>query len=172
MRADKQEYECSITNVSPGGLALMAPVACRTGERVVIYADELGRFEGDVVRLFEGGFAIRLNSTSYKREKIANQLTWILNKGQLKLAEERAFGRTFPSRRHVKITFTDGSQTECRVQDVSLNGVSLSVRPRPEVGAPVTVGLIRGTVVRHHENGIGIRFNEIQDPSTIERHFS
>ncbi|MDH3580951.1 MAG: PilZ domain-containing protein, partial [Hyphomicrobiales bacterium] len=124
-----------------------------------------------VVRLFEGGFAIRLNSTSYKREKIANQLTWIVNKSQLELAEDRAFGRSVPSRRHVKITFTDGSEYECQVQDVSLNGVSVSVRPKPEVGEPVMVSLIRGTVVRHHDRGIGIRFNEIQDPSTIERHF-
>ncbi|MDH3581341.1 MAG: PilZ domain-containing protein, partial [Hyphomicrobiales bacterium] len=27
MRADKQEFPCSVTNVSPGGLALLAPAS-------------------------------------------------------------------------------------------------------------------------------------------------
>ncbi len=139
MRSDKQEFPCRITNISPGGIAVLAPVACETGERIVIYLDELGRLQGNVVRSFDGGFAIRLTGTAYKREKIANQLTWILNKSQLDMAEDRAHGRSTPGKQMVKIALADGSVHECQVLDVSLGGVSVSILPRPELGQPESV---------------------------------
>ncbi len=58
MREDKQEYPCQVINMSAGGMAILAPVPCKTGERIVAYLDNLGRIEGIVVRPFEGGFAV------------------------------------------------------------------------------------------------------------------
>jgi hypothetical protein len=171
MRADKQEYPCEVMNISPGGLALLAPIAGEVGERIVVYLDDLGRFEGELVRTFQGGFAVRLAGTAYKREKIANQLTWILNRNQLDLGEDREHDRIVPTKEQMTLTLSDGSQHHVRVLDVSLGGTSVAIAPPPPIGEPVTIGLIRGIVVRHHELGIGIRFQEIQDPTTIERQF-
>lgn len=171
MRADKQEYPCQVLNISPGGMAVEAPIAGEPGERIVVYLDQMGRFEGELVRCFPGGFAVKLSGTAYKREKIANQLTWLVNRGQLDLEEDRQHERVVPSKTHMKITLSDGSQRDCRLLDVSLGGASVSVLPKPQVGEALTLGLIRGTVVRHHDQGIGIRFLEIQDPGTIERQF-
>ncbi len=171
MRADKHEYPCQVTNISAGGMALLAPVAGEPGERIVVYLDHLGRFEGELVRAFQGGFAIKLVGTAHKREKIANQLTWLVNKSQLDLDEDRAHERLVPQKQHMKLVLADGSQRECRVLDVSLGGASVSVLRKPDIGEAVTLGLVRGTVVRHHDQGIGIRFLEIQDPSSIELQF-
>lgn len=172
MRADKQEYPCRVINISPGGMAIESDIVGEARERIVVYLEHLGRFEGELVRCFPGGFAIRLTGTSYKREKIANQLTWLVNKNQLDLAEDRQHERFMPTKTHMKITLGDGSERDCRIVDVSLGGASVSVLPKPGVGETVILGLIRGTVVRHHDQGIGIHFLEIQDPGTIERQFS
>lgn len=171
MRSDKEEFPCEVLNISPGGIALLAPVAGQMGERIVVYLNDLGRFEGELVRSFNGGFALRIGGTLHKREKVANQLTWILNRHQLNLDEDRQHERIVPAKQSIMLTRSDGSEARARVLDVSLGGASVSVLPQPTIGEPVTIGLIRGTVVRHHDQGIGIRFQEIQDPATIERQF-
>lgn len=171
MRADKQEYPCEVLDISPGGIALLAPIAGELGERIVVYLQDLGRFEGQLVRTFQGGFAIKLAGTAYKREKIANQLTWILNRNQLDLGEDREHERIVPAKEHMTLVLFDGSQHQVRALDVSLGGASLAIAPLPPIGEPVTIGLIRGIVVRHHDQGIGVGFQEIQDSTTIERQF-
>lgn len=171
MRADKQEYACHVINISPGGIAIASPVAGDPGERIILYIDHLGRFEGEVVRHFVGGFAVRFSGTAYKREKIANQLTWLVNKYHLDMAEERAHERMVPGKERVTVTTSDGVQHQVRVLDISLGGASVSMLPKPPVGELVTIGLLRGTIVRHHDLGVGIRFDQIQDPATIELHF-
>ncbi|RMF03511.1 MAG: PilZ domain-containing protein [Alphaproteobacteria bacterium] len=172
MRADKQEYPCRVINMSPGGIALHAEVSGLPGERIVLYLEHMGRFEGELVRTFPGGFAVRLIGTAYKREKIANQLTWLINKDRLNLAEDREHERQVPFRQQMKLVLADGTEQQCRILDVSLGGASVAISPLPEIGTAVTLGLIRGTVVRHHDQGIGVRFLETQDPATIERQFS
>ena len=80
MREDKQEYPCQVINMSAGGMALLAPAMCHLDERIVAYLDNLGRIEGIVVRTFEGGFAVRILASLHKRERIANLLTWLINR--------------------------------------------------------------------------------------------
>jgi hypothetical protein len=46
MLADRREFPCQVVNMSPGGMALMAPVVGQPGERVIAYVDHLGRLEG------------------------------------------------------------------------------------------------------------------------------
>ena len=171
MRENKQEYPCQIINMSPGGIAVRAPIVGEMGERVVIYLDTLGRFEGNLVRTYEDGFALHLNASSYKREKIANQLTWLVNKNHLNLTEERQHSRIVPKKTSTKISMIDGSTLDCQIQDVSLGGGAVAVEPKPGVGQLVTLGLTPGRVVRHTEQGISIEFLEIQDPATLERQF-
>jgi hypothetical protein len=46
MLPDRREFPCQVVNMSPGGMALIAPVAGEPGERVIAYVDHLGRLEG------------------------------------------------------------------------------------------------------------------------------
>ncbi len=52
MLADRREFPCQVVNMSPGGMALIAPVAGAPGERIIAYVDHLGRLEGHVARDF------------------------------------------------------------------------------------------------------------------------
>jgi hypothetical protein len=171
MREDKQEYPCQVINMSAGGMAVISPVACQTGERIVAYLDNLGRIEGIVARPFEGGFAVRILASLYKRERIANLLTWLVNQRSLGLGEERKHERIVPRVNASKLIMPNGDVHNCRVIDVSLSGASVACVPRPPLGTMVILGRMRGRVVRHHEQGIALQFVELQDPDSLARSF-
>ena len=80
MLADRREFPCQVVDMSPGGMALQAPMAGQPGERVIAYVDHLGRLEGKVARTFENGFAMTISATLRKRDKLAAQLTWLANR--------------------------------------------------------------------------------------------
>src|SRR6185436_3006640 len=83
MRESKEEHACKLIDISAGGAAIVSPVPVPVCERVVAYFDHIGGIEGEVVRLFDGGFAIKINATRHKREKLAAQLTWLANRSEL-----------------------------------------------------------------------------------------
>ena len=85
-----QERDCRTMDVSPGGARLMAPQSPKEGERVVIYLDAIGRVPARVMRRADDdGFGVLFEATLHKREKIAEQLTWLINKDRLGLDEDR-----------------------------------------------------------------------------------
>jgi len=171
MRADKKEYPCQVLNMSPGGAALLAPAPGDVGERIVAYIDHIGRIEGTLVRNFDGGFAIKIRASEYKREKIANQLTWLANRERLDLAEDRRHERIIPRMTQSTVALEDGSEHVCKILDVSLSGASVELNLKPKIGANITIGKMRGRVVRYHDRGIGIEFIDVQHPTTIRKQF-
>jgi PilZ domain-containing protein len=171
MRENKQEYPCQIVDMSAGGIAVNAPITGEIGERIIIYVDNMGRLEGELVRTFEGGFALKLSASSYKREKIVNQLTWLINKDELNIIEDRRHHRFSPAKTSTRMTMADGTVHDCTILDMSLGGAAVSVMPRPEIGHAVTLGLTPGKVVRLTDTAVNIQFLEIQDPATLERQF-
>jgi hypothetical protein len=171
MSEDKEEYPCQVVNMSAGGMAMLTPVQCQDGERIVAYLDNFGRIEGVVVRAIDGGFAVRIAASQYKREKIANLLTWLINRESLGLTEERKHERVVPRNPVSKLILPNGEVLECRVIDVSLSGASIAINKKPEAGTEVILGRMRGRVVRHHDQGLAIQFAELQDPDSIARSF-
>ena len=171
MREDKQEFPCQVVNMSAGGMALLAPVACHDGERIVAYLDNLGRIEGVVSRNFEGGFAVRILASLHKRERIANLLTWLINQKSLGLGEERKHERVVPRINASKLIMPNGEVHNCRVIDVSLSGASVATAVKPPIGTVVILGRMRARVVLHHDQGVGLQFVELQDPDSLARTF-
>ncbi len=171
MRENKQEYPCQVINMSAGGMAVLAPVTCDDGERIVAYLDNLGRIEGIVVRSFDGGFAVRILASLYKRERIANLLTWLINQKSLGLSEERKHERIVPRISASKLILPNGEVHPCRVVDVSLSGASVACTVKPPIDTVVILGRMRGRVVRHHDQGIALKFVELQNPDSIARSF-
>src|SRR5436305_1256347 len=96
MLVDRREFPCQVVNMSPGGIALIAPVVGEPGERVIAYVDHVGRLEGHIARLFQSGFAMTIAATPRKRDKLAAQLTWLANRHILGLPEDRRHGRVVP----------------------------------------------------------------------------
>jgi len=171
MRENREEYPCEVIQMSAGGIALRAPMHCEVGERIVAYLQQIGRIEGIVVRLIEEGFVIRILASAAKRERIVNLLTWLINQKSLGLHDGRKHGRVTPRISASKIILPNGDVHSCRVLDVSLSGASIACAVKPPVDTTVVLGRIRGRVVRHHHEGVAIKFVEIQDPDSIARTF-
>lgn len=171
MRASRHEYPCKLTDISVSGGSMMSPVIVEMGENIVAYFDHIGGIEGTVVRLFEGGFAITMNVTQHKREKIAAQLTWLINKHELQAVPDRRHERVRAANEKSTLKLAEGITVECRVIDVSLSGASIETPARPAIGTEVVFGKLRCRVMRHHEHGIGVAFLDIQEPEAIRKYF-
>jgi hypothetical protein len=168
MLADRREYPCQVVNMSPGGMALIAPVTGNDGERVIAYVDHLGRLEGKIARQLQNGFAMTISATARKRDKLAAQLTWIANRNILNLPEDRRHGRFVPTNPAARLILPSGVNVGIRIIDISLSGAGVATDHRPEVGSLVTLGNIPGRVVRHLEDGFAIEFTRLQHPDSIE----
>jgi hypothetical protein len=156
--------------MSPGGMAVAAPVVGAPGERVIAYVDHLGRLEGKISRLIDNGFAMTISATARKRDKLAAQLTWLANRQILNLPEDRRHGRFTPRNPMGRLILPNGTNVTVRVIDVSASGAAVSISPdlRPPVGSAVTIGKTTGRVVRHIEDGFAIEFTRLQHPDSIE----
>jgi hypothetical protein len=65
----------------------------------------------------------------------------------------------------------DGTSFECPVLDVSHSGASIAISARPSIGSEVILQGKRATVVRHHDDGIGVEFiNQQEDAAAFERY--
>nr|WP_320141700.1 PilZ domain-containing protein [uncultured Cohaesibacter sp.] len=169
MLENKTEYPCQVINMSPGGMAMITPIRGEIGERVIAYIDHIGRIEGKIVRKIEGGFAITVDATVRKRDKLASQLTWLANRHLLDLPEDRRHERRQPKQPITKLILPDGSEHICRVLDLSLSGAALKTSARPAVGKDVRIGKIRARVVRHLEDGLALEFAAVQDRTEIDK---
>ncbi|WP_295559341.1 PilZ domain-containing protein [uncultured Hyphomicrobium sp.] len=171
MRANKQEFPCRLNDISVGGASLMSPVEVEMGERIVAYLDEIGGVEGQVVRIFDGGFSIALRASQHKREKLAAQITWLINKDELGSAFGRRHQRIAVANKTSTLILADGTPVACKVLDVSLSGASIGTEARPPIGEVVMFGKLRCKVMRYHDRGIGVQFLDIPDPEALRRYF-
>lgn len=163
MLEDQQEFPCVTTDMSPGGLACIASVRGAIGERVVVYLDQIGRVEGKIVRHTDRGFALALNLPFVKREKIANQLTWLVNRDILALPEHRRFERIVPLRRHSILLLNGESEHVVKLIDVSMSGAAVSTALKPAIGTKAMLGQTTGHVIRLFDGGFAIAFDQMID---------
>jgi len=168
MLPDRREFPCQVINMSPGGMALVAPVSGAPGDRVIAYVDHLGRLEGQIARVFENGFAMTISATARKRDKLAAQLTWLANRHILGLPEDRRHGRIVPRNPVGRLILPNGVNVTCRIIDVSQSGAGIASKEQPAIGALVTLGKVQGRVVRHLEDGFAIEFTRLQHPDFVE----
>ncbi|MBD8650413.1 PilZ domain-containing protein [Rhizobium sp. CFBP 13726] len=167
MLADHEEYACTAIEMSPGDVSFQCAGRPRTNERVIAYLDHVGRLEGTVLSVAGGGFLMMINATDRKREKLAAQLTWIANKHELGLPEDRRHDRLTPRNTRSEITLDDGRRYPCRLLDLSLSGAAVDIETRPSIGTPLRLGNMRGRVVRHFMEGVAIEFHSVQSREAL-----
>src|SRR5262249_595541 len=158
MRADRSEYTCRLKNISVGGAAIITPHVPQVGERVVVYLDHLGGLEGVVSRATSDGFAFVFKVTEHKREKLAAQIMWLVNRDDFAgglggFQEGRGTGGGGTTLR-----VEEGVIIDVELLDLSASGASIGTPARPPIGSFVIAGKTRAIVRRHHENGIGLQF--------------
>ncbi|MBI4275260.1 MAG: PilZ domain-containing protein [Rhizobiales bacterium] len=168
MLEDRREFPCQVVNMSPGGIAIVAPVIGQVGERVIAYIDHLGRQEGKIARLFDNGFAMTISATARKRDMLAAQLTWLANRHILNLPEDRRHGRIVPRNPNAMMILPNGTNVGCRIIDMSQSGCAIATTERPAMGAQIIVGKVQGRVVRHLDNGFAIEFLRLQHIDFLE----
>jgi len=172
MLEDRTEHPCQVVDMSPGNVALRADRVGEPGEKVIAYLDHIGRIEGVVTRRLEDGFAMTVIASERKRDKLAAQLTWLANKHELDLPEDRRHERVAPRNPMSVLQFMDGRQYQCRIIDLSLSGAAVEIDVKPAIGMQVVLGTMRGQVVRHFDDGIAIEFAVVQRPESIDSEFN
>lgn len=172
MLEDRSEHACQVIDMSPGNVAFRCDRLGAPGERVIAYLDHIGRIEGIVTRRLNDGFAMTIVASERKRDKLAAQLTWLANKHELDLPEDRRHERITPRNPITTVKLPDGRQYQCRIIDLSLSGAAIEIEAKPELGLQISLGNMRGTVVRHFEDGVAVEFATLQRPDTLEAEFA
>lgn len=153
----QEEATCKVFDLSAGGARIGCDFDLVADTTVILYVDQFGRFEGNIVRLTGGDFGVQFNCSALKRERIAEQLTVFLNRERVDEAAMRRHDRK-ATRGMARFTRANGEVVSCEVLDLSLSGVSLQTRARPALGEIVLIGQMAGRVARHHDSGVAIEF--------------
>lgn len=168
MLPDRREYPCQVINMSPGGVAMLAPGIGNVGDRVIAYLDHIGRVEGKITRIIDNGFAMSVGATPRKRDKLAAQLTWLANRDILNLPEDRRHDRLIPRNPIAILTLEDGQRMTCRIIDLSLSGAAIAAEYHPPIKSLVSLGQVQARVVRHLDDGFALEFLHEQLAETLE----
>lgn len=158
MLSDGMEIPCQAVNISPGDVGLIAAYVPQMNEPVVLYLDHIGRLEGSVARLYDGGFALLLKTTVRGREKLIARIAWLQDHEHFGIPDMRRDERIEPKNKNSDIRLADGRSYPAEIIDISLSGAALSAEVRPALGSKVTVSGMQGVVVRHFAEGIAIEF--------------
>jgi hypothetical protein len=167
MLESHEEFPCTAVEMSPGDVVFSCEARPSAGERVIAYIENLGRIEGNVIGVTADGFYMSINATDRKREKLAAQLTWLANKHELGLPEDRRHDRLTPRVTRTEIVLDDGRKYPCKIVDLSLSGAAIDIEIRPALGTPVMLGNMRGRIVRHFIEGVAIEFASVQSRESL-----
>lgn len=168
MLPNRMEYPCQTIDISPGGLHLAAPAKAKPGDRVITYLDHLGRIEGTCVRTTMEGFAMTITATSRKREKFTAQLTWLANREELGLPEDRRHERIVPRNPRAVLTMDDGAAHVIRLIDISLSGTAFSSDLDLPLGTPVRIGSTPAQLIRRFDGGYAAEFRFPLSPDVLD----
>lgn len=150
------EEPCLVVNISAGGALLKAVNPPPAGEKVVVYIDGVGRYEGLVIRSAKHHFAVDYRARKAKTRRAADNLTHALNTPHMRL--DRRQNPRIQQDQPTVLTLDNGESFACEILDISLTGASIAIDPKPNLGAVVTVGRTPAKVVRRHEKGVGVVF--------------
>ncbi len=161
MLEDRTEHGGTVLEASIKALSIRSDADVRIGERLVGYFDTIGRIEGTIERVTEGGFVVELATTLRKRDKLAAQLIWLANREVLNLPEDRRHDRIVPRDPRIMVRNLSNSLAPTvagHIIDVSLSGASVSVRGEFKRGDELMLGTTPARVVRVFDGGVAAEF--------------
>lgn len=146
----------------------MVPIPGPVGERVIANFHELGKLEGQIIRLNDDGFVMSLVLGADQRERLAAKILWLEMRKHLNLPDDRRHKRFIPKTPHSRVMLADGRVFDCFVIDMSASGVAVSADIEPNIGDVLAIGKVIGRVVRIFGEGFAVRFIELQNPDALE----
>lgn len=157
LTADGSEHNCIVVNISAGGALLKAKTPPPENCTIVVYIDQIGRFEGRVVRSGRHSFAVDYRSRKARAVKTADALIEAMNMRGPR--HDRRLAPRIRHESHATVILDSGVKIPCSILDISLTGASIEIEPRPPLGATLTLGRMSAKVVRRHEKGVGVVFS-------------
>lgn len=151
----------ALLDISASGLAFFTEIDAAVGDEIIVYPVGLGRLPGRVARKFGGGVAVKLTLSDAQRQSVEERVEAALSGAPyLKLTERR---------RDLRIKYnldtvarTEGGETfHCTIVDMSRGGCQLRADEQPEIGTEITVGTLKGVVIRHVKNGFSVKFKKL-----------
>jgi hypothetical protein len=170
MLPDMTEHPCQVANLSVGGATFITEHVPIGGQSIVAYLDQIGRIEGISADAVPGGFRVIFSLSGSRREKLESRLGWLANKGDADSAEQRRHARYEPKDTKSHITLPDGRIYPCEVIDISVSGAAVKVDVMPSIGTYVSLGKMRGRIVRYLETGVAIEFGKALDRVQLAEH--
>ncbi|WP_373503326.1 PilZ domain-containing protein [Aestuariivirga sp.] len=157
-RADKSEYICSVTNVSIDGAAFKSRVLAASNEFLVAKLEHLGRVECRAGEATGDGFMVRWDISPADRTAFLSKFTWLDDYYAGKAADSRQYNRRQFSETKSVVTLLDGRSIPCEISDISLSGAGVIMKKVPDIGSKIYLGKVLCEVMRHTDEGLGVRF--------------
>lgn len=158
--AEESTLDCTVINLSLGGAGVHCPEPPPLDAFVILYVEGFGRFEGVTTRYVQGELGLKFVYKDAKRKRLEQDLAAFAKDGLTGVTRLRRHGRSAAAPKIKCFTRADGSVAPCQLLDISLQGAMLKTKLRPPIGEVVHLGETRAWVVRHHEEGVGVQFQE------------
>lgn len=155
---DGAERSCEVTAIDPDSALVLAPLAPPPGTPVTAFIEEIGRVDGSAAEADERGFWVSFTFAGPRRAHFIRHLRWLVRRDAGVAAAGRRHTRFAPRDNRARIILPGGREQPCEVIDISLSGAAIRARVMPSIGSPVTLGRMKGRVVRHFEEGFAIEF--------------
>lgn len=172
MLPNQLEIPCQAVEMSPDEAKLVSAHCPKIGDRAIVYLDNVGRMEGNISTHFQGGFALEIDCTPRKREKLAGQLRQLENHDAFGKDNLRDYQRIEPQNTNSELKLADGRAYPIKIIDISLSGAAIEIGVKPAIGSKVWLAGMEGTVVRHFQEGIGMQFASVKNQQAVNQRFS
>ncbi len=148
------EYDARLINMSPGNMALRVDADVQQGDAVVVGIKDMDVIEGRVARLFPDGFAMSFVLSRKRRLILTEKLMLRVNPAFADGLDDRRSSPRHPEGdRRMVCRLPDGSSLFVKILDRSVDGIAVDSPRKPEIGATIHVGRMRGVVIRHTPRG-------------------
>jgi PilZ domain len=111
-----------------------------------------------IARTFKASFAVKLQMTPSKGEKLAETLNWLVSHQTDGIPDSRQYPRIKTVRRGAILTTPDGNQYRATLIDLSVQGAALNVDAAPPIGSLVTISRTSAGVAWYFDKGIAVEF--------------
>jgi len=155
--SNEHEFPGAALEISPGDVVLQASAPAKINDRVIAYLDTLGRICGNVMKIYDTGFAMSIDASIPKRNGIAAQLMFLMNKNMYHL-EQREKSRITLTDKHIALYIPDMPPKVVPIIDISPTGIALISDVMPPINSEVMIGKTHARVVRHLKNGFAASF--------------
>lgn len=167
MAEDHIEHIGELRNISASGLLIESASLPTRHDKLIVYVEEFGRFEGSVVRVKDPLFSMAMELSVSKRNRLENTLQKFFSEpenpppdisGRRGAIEDRRESERYqgPGDENVIGTMSDGTVFRCQILNISLGGAEVKTDATLEIGRHVRIGMICGVIKRKTKEGYAL----------------